>query len=274
VTRTFEVIVEHERIQPGCEPWHARGDGDRADTAVILTHGFTANPMGTRPLGERLHAAGFTVHVLRLPGHGTTVEDFAASRYPDWRAEVDRAVTDAREAGDRVVLVGHSMGGTLSLDVGSARPGDVAGVVAINAQILNPEQLMAKLAPLLQYVLPVVPRDLAGLPTNDIAKPDVSENAYPKVGAKAAQSLIRALPGIRARLLDLTQPLLVVSSPQDHTVPPKNSDAVVELVGSGDITRIVCERSYHVPQLDWDREQVEEGVLAFVEKIAADESAA
>ena len=262
-------LPDDTRIQPGCEPWQADGSGDRAGTTVVVTHGFTGNPLATRPLAEVLHGAGFTADVLRLPGHGSTVKDLCASRYPDWRAEVDAAIDRARDAGRRVVLVGHSMGGTLSVDAAGRRPADVAGVVAINPQVLDPTQLLAKVAPVMQHVLPVVPRDLAGLPTNDIARPDVEERAYPKVSARAAQSLIRELPRIRAQLLDLTMPLLVVTSPQDHTVPAANSDALVELVGSTDVRRVSCERSYHVPQIDWDRELVEDAVLDFVVDVHA-----
>lgn len=261
--------MDTDRIQPGCEPWRALGDGDRAGTGVVLTHGFTGNPMATTPMGRLLHQQGFTVDVVRLPGHGSTVRDLRRTRYADWRAAVEAALDRTLADCDRVVLVGHSMGGTLSVDLASARPDDVAGVVAINPQVSNPTQPLARLAPVLQYLVPVVPRDLAGLPSNDIARPDVVEGAYGQVPARAAQSLINALRGIRERLLDLTQPLLVVTSPQDHTVPAVNSDALVELVGSADVERVTCQRSYHLPQLDWDREQVESAVVAFVERVHA-----
>lgn len=261
--------MDTDRIQPGCEPWRARGDGERARTGVVVTHGFTGNPMATTPLARVLHDHGFTVDVVRLPGHGSTVADLRRTRYADWRAAVEAALDRTLADCDRVVLAGHSMGGTLSVDLASARPHDVAGVVAINPQISNPIQPLARLAPVLQHLVPVVPRDLAGLPSNDIARPDVVEGAYAQVPAKAAQSLIGALRGIRERLLDLTQPLLVVTSPQDHTVPAVNSDALVELVGSADVERVTCQRSYHLPQLDWDREQVESAVVSFVERVHA-----
>lgn len=250
-------------IQPGCESWQASGVGATASTAVVIVHGFTGNPLATTPLGRHVNEAGFSVEVLRLPGHGTSVKDFTTSRYADYRRVVDEAVTRAVDTADRVVLVGHSMGGSLVLDVGSSRADEIVGVVAINPQIQDPEQLLAKLAPLLQHVLPVVPRDLAGLPTNDVAMPGVAEGAYPKVSAKAAQSFIAALPGIRERLPQLTVPLLIITAPQDHTVPAKNSDTVAELAG-GTVTRVTAERSYHVPQLDWDRDLVEASVADFV----------
>lgn len=261
--------MDTDRIQPGCEPWRATGQGDRASTGVVVVHGFTGNPRATTPMAQRLHDRGHTVDVVRLPGHGSTVRDMGRTRYGDWRAAVEEALDRTAQQCNRVVLVGHSMGGTLSLDVASSRPQDVAGVAVINAIVLSPVDLLARLAPVLQWVVPRVPRDLAGLPTDDIARPDASEGAYPWVPAKAAQSLQRELPRVRAQLLDLVQPLLVVTSPQDHTVDPANGDAIVELVGSGDVHRVTAARSYHVPQIDWDRELVEDAVVAFVDKVHA-----
>lgn len=261
--------MDTDRIQDGCAPWRARGEGDRARTGVVLTHGFTGNPRATRPLAELLHGLGHTVDLVRLPGHGSTVRDLGRTRYRDWRRTVEEALDRTAAECDRVVLVGHSVGATLSLDLASARPDDVAGVVAINALVLDRTELLARLAPALQWVLPMVPRDAAGLPTDDIARPDVSESAYARVPARAAQSLMRELPRIRAQLLDLVQPLLIITSPRDHTVLPRNGDAVAELVGSGDVRRVTAARSYHVPQIDWDRELVETEVAGFVERVHA-----
>lgn len=252
---------------PGAEAWSATGEGPRARTGVLVCHGFTGNPNSTRPVGERLHREGYTVEVPLLPGHGTTVQDMARTRYADWRGAVEASLDDLASRCDGVVLVGLSMGGTIALDVASARPADVAGVVAINAQILDPEQPLAKLAPVLQHLAPIVPRDLAGLPSDDIAKPGADERAYAKVPAKAARSLIRELPRIRAQLLDLSAPLLVAYAPQDHSVPARNSRAVLELAGSGDITELVLERSYHVATLDYDAGLLEDAIVAFVSRV-------
>ena len=266
--------MDTDRIQEGCAPWRATGEGERARTGVVLTHGFTGNPRATTPLGRLLHGRGHTVDVVRLPGHGSTVRDLARTRYAAWRQAVEDALDRTAAECDRVVLVGHSMGATLSIDVASARPDDVAGVVAINAIVLDRTELLARLSPVLQHVVPMVPRDAAGMPTDDIARPDVSEGAYGMVPAKAAQSLMRELPRIRAQLLDLVQPLLIVTSPRDNTVRPTNGDAIAELVGSGDVQRVTAPRSYHVPQIDWDRELVEEAVVSFVAKVHAEAPAA
>lgn len=256
-------MTQHATVQVGAEAWRAEGTGDRAGTAVVLVHGLTGSPKGTRPLGEVLHAAGFSVDVVRLPGHGTTVTDMAATRWADWRTAVTHAVDRALREHDRVVLVGHSMGGSITLDLAGHRD-DIAGAVAINAIVEAPRSALATVAPILQHVLPSLPREMVGMPTNDIARPGVSEDAYPRVPSKSIQSLLAALPGIRAGLATLTCPLLVVSSRVDHTVDPANGDVIEAEAASPHLHRIFLDRSWHVPQLDWDREVVEGAVRDLV----------
>lgn len=249
---------------PGAEPWSAAGRGRQARTAVVVLHGFTANPTGTRPLGQRLAAAGYRVEVPCLPGHGTTPRDLATTRYADWYAAAERLVAHLAATADAVVVIGHSMGGTIALDLAARQPTTVRAVVTINPQILARSGLLAAVAPVVSRVVPYLPRALAGLPTDDLVRSDVEEHAYGVIASRAAQSLLAELPRIRAQLLDVTQPLLVVRSRVDHTVDPANARAVMELVGSPDLDEFVCERSYHVPLLDHDARAVEERILAFL----------
>jgi carboxylesterase len=252
---------------PGAEPWSAAGHGRRARTAVLVLHGFTANPIGTRPLGQRLADAGHRVEVPCLPGHGTTPRDLATTRYADWYGAAERLLDHLAATADAVVVVGHSMGGTIALDLAARRPTTVAAVVTINPQVLDRPGLLAAVAPLVARVVPYLPRSLAGLPTDDFVRDDVEEHAYGVIATRAAQSLLAELPRVRAQLIDVTQPLLVVRSRVDHTVDPANARAVLELSGSPDRDELVCERSYHVPQLDRDAELVEDEILAFLDAV-------
>lgn len=259
---------------PAAAPWSASGRGAAGRTGVVVVHGFTASPITTRPLGQRLAAAGYTVEVPVLPGHGTSVRDLATTRYEDWFGAVDRVTRHVAERCDRVVVVGHSMGGTIALDLAARGSAPVDALVAINPQVLEPPGLLARAAPLLQHVVRGVPRRLAGLPADDLALQGVSEHAYGTVPSRAARSLLAELPRVRAQLLDVTVPLLVVRSRVDHTVDPANALAVLDLVGSGSLRQLVCERSYHVPQLDHDRELVEDAVLRFLAEVATTDAEA
>jgi len=255
---------------PGAEPWSARGSGPRGAIGVVVVHGFTANPIGTRPLGQRLAAEGYSVEVPLLPGHGTSARDLASTRYADWRGTVENCIRTLERGCDRIVVIGHSMGGTISLDIASRRSAegaDLAGVVAINALILDREELLARVAPALQFVVPYVPRDAAGMPSNDLAKPGVEEQAYAWVSARAAQSFISQLPRIRQQLPRVTAPVLVVTSPEDHTVDPRNGVAIAEALVAAHVSTFATPRSYHVPLLDYDAEMLEDRIVAFVAEV-------
>lgn len=247
----------------GAEAWRADGDEARGHVGIVVVHGLTGNPVSTRPLGERLHDDGFTVEVVRLPGHGTSAKDMARTRYADWLAEVERAYEAMAATCDEVVLVGLSMGGLLCLDVGSRR--DVAGVVAINAVILESEGLLPRMAGVLQHVIPMVPAKLAGLAENDI-KGGGDEKAYDTIPAKAGHSMTRALPRVRAQLPQLTAPVLVAYSTEDHTVPPKNSRRLAELL-PGDVRVLELPESYHVATLDNDAPLLFATISEFVAEV-------
>src|SRR6056297_1721177 len=106
---------------PGAEPWSAIGQGPLGRTGVVVVHGFTANPVGTRPLGQRLAAEGYSVEVPLLPGHGTSHRDLARTGYADWVGAVEDIVNRLATRTDRLALIGHSMGGTISLDLAARR---------------------------------------------------------------------------------------------------------------------------------------------------------
>ena len=250
---------------PGAEPFSARRTGPRGAVGVVVVHGFTANPIGTRPLGLRLAAAGYSVEVPLLPGHGTSARDLARTRYADWRRTVENAVATLARGCERIVLVGHSMGGSITLDLAAHGTQPLAGAVTINSLVLDRDELLARVAPVLQYVVPFVPRDAAGMPTDDLAKPGVDEHAYAWVSARAAQSYIAELPRIRSGLARVTCPVLVVTSPEDHTVDPANGDAIAEgLTSAARVERFATPRSFHVPLLDYDAESLEERIVTFV----------
>lgn len=233
-----------------------------------MVHGFLGNPVSTRPLGEALAEAGYAVEVPRLPGHGTSWRDLARTRYPDWRITVEEVLDELRSRCRQVVPVGLSVGGTIALDIAArrCRADDLAGIVTINALVLDREKLVAKLAPVLRFVLPVVTARQAGVETNDIAKGG-DEKAYSLVPSHAGYSLARELPRIRVALADVTVPALVVHSAQDHTVAPRNAAAIVERLGSHDVSELVLERSYHVATLDYEAEALAAAIRDFVARV-------
>ena len=252
-------------VRPGAESISRDGHGALARVGILLMHGFTGSPVSLRPLAELLSKRGFAIELPRLPGHGTEPRDLLPYRYADWRAEAVAGLNRVRARTERVVAVGLSMGGTLVLDLATTEK--VAGVVTINAQILDRGGLVVKMAPLIEKLVPLAPASAAGLKKNDIKKGG-DEDAYDWVAAAAGNSLVRALPQVRGRLAELSCPLLVAYSRDDHSVPPENSKALPGLVGTKQVTTLELLDSYHVATLDNDLPLLDERIAAFAESCA------
>lgn len=90
--------------------------------SFLLIHGFTACPYEMRELGEELYRQGHNVYGVRLAGHGTTVADFAKAGASDWKKSAQQGLEISSLLGERVIVIGESMGGTLAAILGRDFP--------------------------------------------------------------------------------------------------------------------------------------------------------
>ncbi len=241
-------------IVPGAEPWAADGE----HVGVLVLHGFTGSPKSVRPWGEALSAEGWAVRVPRLPGHGTTWQEMNRTTWQDWYAEADRNLRQLQAECEHVVVMGLSMGGTLTLRLAEQHGSDIAGLVLVNPAV-HTERIDRFLLPVLQAFVPSFP----GI-TNDIAKPGVDEGGYDRIPLKAAHSLSALWRIVKEDIGKVTQPLLLFRSAEDHVVEPSNAAYVLANVSSTDKREIVLHDSYHVATLDHDAEVIHEDSIAFV----------
>ena len=245
----------------GAEPFGF--EGDAPETGVLVVHGFTSSPQSVRPWGEHLAKSGWTVIAPRLPGHGTTLADFAASTPAEWVTEAEMALDGLFEHCSSVFLCGQSMGGAIVLDLAARHADRVAGVVCVNPSVYSDDP-RARLAPLLG-LLPFAVKGIG----SDIADPAGHELCYERVPLRTAARLFAFQNGVKARLGAVTAPLLVFVSQQDHVVPPGNARYVAEHVASTDVEVVELKRSYHVATLDYDADVIFERSTEFIAKRAA-----
>ena len=165
-------------VIPGAEPFSH--DGSRV--GVLLSHGFTGSPKSMRPWAEHLAAAGYTVRLPRLPGHGTTWQEMNRTRWEDWYAVLDQAFRELHERCDQVFVGGLSMGGTLVTRLAQVHGPRVSGLMLVNpAYTVDDPRL--RVLPALQAVVP----SLRGI-GNDIKKPGQDEGCYDRIPLKALHS--------------------------------------------------------------------------------------
>jgi carboxylesterase len=244
-------------ILPGAEPFNHDG----SDVAVLLCHGFTSTAKSMRPWGEYLADRGFTVRVPLLPGHGTTWQEMNQTRWEDWYACVDKEFRELHQTCERVVVGGLSMGGTLALKLAQEHGPRISGLILVNPAVKS-EDPRIRLLPVLQHLVPSL-----GAIGNDVKKEGVTEQAYTRNPLKALNSQLVAWHSVVRDLPEVTQPVLLLRSTQDHVLPASSSALVLSRISSRDVTEILLEDSYHVATIDNDAPRIFDESAKFIERI-------
>ncbi|HXX90589.1 MAG TPA: alpha/beta fold hydrolase [Acidimicrobiales bacterium] len=244
-------------ILPGAEPF----SHDGGPLGVLVLHGFTGSPQSVRPQAEALAAAGYTVELPLWPGHGTSVEDMIPTRWPDWSEAAEAAFRDLAGRCDAVALFGLSMGGTLACWLAEHHP-EIRGLCLVNPMVDPPaESFRDVLRAMLEGGAEVAP----GV-GSDIAMAGRQELAYPGTPLAAALSLFEGVDTVAAHLGQISCPVLVLSSREDHVVPSSSSDVLCAGV-AGPAERVWLEKSYHVATLDHDEAEICHRAVEFAGRV-------
>jgi carboxylesterase len=244
-------------IRPGCEPFRF----DRGPIGIVMVHGFTGSPASMRPMGTWFAGQDLSVIGVRLPGHGTNVEDLRPRSWTEWYSEVDGALTELRVRCSTAVVLGQSMAASLAVHLAASRPEAVDGLVLPSPYLYDPRHA---LIPVGRWFV----RTLKGFNDGDIKKRGQDELAYDRLPVSGIVTMAALMKLARADLSRVRAPALVFEPGNDHTIPASNPRRVVEALGSARKELIRCPDSYHVITLDNDAPMVRERVLTFARGLA------
>ncbi|HIS69456.1 MAG TPA: alpha/beta hydrolase [Candidatus Gallacutalibacter stercoravium] len=233
-------------------------DGPK-DHGVLVLHGFTATPGTVLPLGRAIAQSGHYVRGILLPGHGTCVEDMAATRWQQWLGAAQQAFDDMRRSCRHVSVVGLSMGGTLTLLLAESRP--VYRAVPI-AAALKVWDWRSHFAPLLWRLCPYP--TVSGhkkTPHNFLAEYNV---CYPCTPLRSVVDMNQMMRVARQGLKRITCPLLAVQAGKDETVHPDSAKWILLQTKSRYKKLLVLKNSPHVCTLGCERELLFRRVCHFL----------
>ncbi|MEP6852048.1 MAG: alpha/beta fold hydrolase [bacterium] len=240
-------------LLPGAEAFTVDG----GDVGVVLSHGFTGSPVSMRPWAEHLAAAGYSVRVPRLPGHGTSWQEMNSTAWTDWYVEVDAAFSELRGRCRQVFAGGLSMGGTLVTRLAEERAGEVDGLVLVNPAY-GMQRFDARFARFVARVLPSRP----GI-GSDIKAGGV-EGGYDRVPLRAFVSMQQLWKVVVGDLGRVTAPILLFTSRVDHVVDPLSARLLHGGAVATTIQHVWLEDSYHVATMDNDAPTIFAGSVDFL----------
>lgn len=230
-------------------------------TGCLLLHGFTGTPGELRLIGEALHAEGYTVQGILLAGHGTKPEDLLAVTYQDWIESAQQGLNNLKKHCQKVVVIGHSLGGLLALQM--AARNKINGLVTIAAAAQMSDR-KTHLARFLKYF-----RKFVAVPEKDWPpeqKKYLFRYTYFPVAAVAQlQRLATHTLGI---LPQITTDALIIQTRDDETVRPASANLILKDISS---QRKECfwlaKGTHHVPVIPPYNGQIIAKIISFIQNL-------
>lgn len=209
---------------------------------VVMIHGIGASLYDWASLSPTLAQNGYAAYALDLLGHGDSDKPSSPSEYKitrvyehlcDW--------LDSLQLQEPVTLVGHSLGGYLSLQLALQRPAQVRKLV-----LIDPLFSLSQLSPILRWASRN-PR--LGERATRIAPawlihallgwdPDAGRNFTPEIRRQIVIDYKRAsphfvyiaqnIPDLAPRLSQVNQQTLVIWGERDMTLSPRSFPAMAQ----------------------------------------------
>lgn len=104
-------------------------------TVVVFVHGFMGSSKQFDELSAQLADSGLELLRHVLPGHERDAAYFIDSDAEQWQKSTNELIDSLRSQYDKIVLVGHSMGGLLAVRAAVACPDKICGIIGIGFPI-------------------------------------------------------------------------------------------------------------------------------------------
>jgi carboxylesterase len=232
------------------------------DLAVLVCHGFTAQPKTVEYIAPFFERAGLPYEIPALRGHGTVYTDLERVRWQDWLEDALAAYDRLAAKSARVAVVGHSMGGLVAAHVAAQRPVDSLTLVAIALKFSNP------LSPLVNLLSPFVKVWKGSGPVlwseellEQVKRDPVTYDRFPTRAFGQLWALAGRTPAVLSKVKARA---LVIHSLRDETIPPSAADLAFDRLGSEKKRIRWFEYSRHEMFWDGERDALCQQILGFI----------
>jgi esterase/lipase/1-acyl-sn-glycerol-3-phosphate acyltransferase len=199
---------------------------------ILLIHGYMAAPEEMKNFARYLYAKGFTVHVPRLKGHGTSPDDLARVGYEQWMDSVEEAYVALRHSCSKRFIGGFSTGAGLALEM-ATRVTDYEAVFAV-APPMQLQDMGAHFIPAINAWNTMIRRIRFNAMAREFIdnhpeNPHINYLRNPIAGIHQLGMLMEQLS---PKLKQITRPVLVVQSRKDPVVNPRGTEKLFHQLGS------------------------------------------
>ncbi len=202
-------------------------------TGILICHGYKSSPAEVAALASFFNGFGFKVYVVRLRGHGTSPANIKDVSWQEWYDSLQRGYAILRSICSKVIVVGFSTGGLLSLVAASHKTHGLSAIVSINAA-LKLKSIRAKMVPginIWNEMLEKLHIEHGKLEYVD----DIPENPdfnYSRNYLKGVEELEKLMEECHESLEKILVPALIIQAAQDPVVDPISGKMIYENIKS------------------------------------------
>jgi alpha-beta hydrolase superfamily lysophospholipase len=242
---------------------------------VVIAHGAGEHSGRYAHVAARLVDEGYAVYAIDHRGHGRSQGPRALIDRLDYSVDdLDSLVTLAagEHAGVKLFLLGHSMGGTISVAYAMRHQDRLDGLILSGAlAVLDgatpPVRAIAKLLSALAPRLPLFGVD-PSLVSRDPGVVRAYENDplvhHGKLPARTVAEMAAAIDSFPAGARSITVPTLILYGTDDKLVPPAGSQMLEERIGAPDKTAKAYQGLYHEILNEPEQGQVLDDICAWL----------
>jgi len=259
---------------------HLRPD-PRARADVVLLHGYAEHAGRYAELIAALGAAGFSCHLLELRGHGRSegVRGYV-DRFGDYLDDLDlflQRLDEIQTPGPAVprILLGHSLGGLISLAYVLRRP-DAFAALAVSSPFLYPAieapalkvwlaSLLSRLAPTRLMKSEIASRWLSHDPAI-VAAYDRDPLVFKTLSPHWFFEIRQAQDDLLARAGEIRPPALFLLGDADRIADPARSRQVFERLGSTEKQLVAYPGFFHEILNEIERARVVRDLLGWLDQ--------
>ena len=269
-----EYVTNAQGLRLFTRAWRAQ----KPKALVLIVHGFAEHSGRYTALAEALREAGYDVGALDLQGHarseGTRVH---VRQFSDYVADVEVAARYLkRTPSQKLVLLGHSMGGLVSIH--AAATNQLSGVI-LSAPAVAPDPELATplkkaACRMLGSFLPKFPVEqiAAAALSRDLAVVDMYENDplvfHGYCMARWGAEMLNAMDASMGRASKATAPLLAIHGSEDRGGGVEGTRSVLDNWGGPTAVEIV-QGAYHETFNELEREALYARVSGWLDGVVA-----
>jgi carboxylesterase len=237
---------------------------------ILLFHGLLSSPQEFGLIAHSLRSKGLSHEAVTIPGY--TLDSGLAPDWRRWRAAGAQVIHTQVPGNAPVILGGLCMGGVLAAALALQAPGRIAGLVLMSPSFdfdgwgVSPLRYLRRIGYWtgLDRFFSVAEREPYGVKNariRDWIKRELHERRQSAAGParvplRALREAERMANDVRARLHELTCPILMIHAREDEISSLGGVMRLFDALPQTDKELVVLENSYHMITIDNERQQI------------------